>query len=419
MFDKTNSTSRQGGGSTGDSSLDLSGSGVFGRFVLGALSDIEHGRLTLSLPNGSTHNFGSSQVRGLHGVMAIHRWRAMRRFATGGDIGLAKSYIDGDWSSPDLTALFNLAIANEANPMVWYAGTRLANGVNWIRHLLRDNTKRGSRRNIAYHYDLGNAFYERWLDRTMTYSSAYYTRPGLSLEQAQTEKYDRILEFGEIEAGQEVLEIGSGWGGFAARAAERQVQVHGITVSREQLSYCEKLTRHSNFYVKPYFSFTDYRDVEGTYDRIVSIEMFEAVGEKHWPDYFSVLHDRLNAGGVAVAQIITIEDSRFETYRGRTDFIQRYIFPGGQLPSTKVLGEVIDAAGLKLEQTECFRLSYARTLAEWNRRFQKVWPELTELGFDKPFKRMWEYYLSYCEAGFGSGNIDVGLFKIRKPRNRP
>ena len=390
---------------------------MFGRFVLGALSTIENGRLTLSLPNGATHAFGGSHQSGLHGVMAIHRWRALRRFATGGDIGLAKSYIDGDWSSPDLTALFNLAIANEANPMVWYAGTRLANGINWIRHLLRDNTKRGSRRNIAYHYDLGNAFYERWLDRTMTYSSAYYSHLDMNLEQAQTAKYDRILEIGEIEAGHKVLEIGSGWGGFANRAAERQIEVHGITVSREQLSYCQKHLETASFDVKPDFSFTDYRDVDGSYDRIVSIEMFEAVGEKHWPDYFSVLHDRLCAGGVAVAQIITIENSRFEDYRSRTDFIQRFIFPGGQLPSLEVLGEVIDAAGLQLEQTEFFRLSYARTLAEWNRRFQKAWPELAELGFDKPFKRMWEYYLSYCEAGFGSGNIDVGLFKIRKPGN--
>lgn len=415
MADNSDSTHTPGGRSVGDTTLDLHGSGIFGRFILGALSKIQHGRLTLSLPNGATHNFGGTDSAGLNGVVAVHRWRALRRFATGGDVGLAKAYIDGDWSSPNLTALFTLAIANENNAMVWYAGTRLANIVNRLRHLTRDNTKRGSRRNIAYHYDLGNAFYEHWLDRTMTYSSAYYSRPDMNLEEAQLAKCDRILEMGEIGPGHEVLEIGSGWGGFAVRAAAKQVQVHGITVSHEQLSYSRERAENADHSVKPNFSFTDYRDVDGTYDRIVSIEMLEAVGEKYWPDYFSVLRDRLRCKGVAVVQVITIEDSRFEAYRARTDFIQRFVFPGGQLMSPGALEKVVRDAGLELEQSEYFGQSYARTLAEWNRRFQKAWPDLAEFDFDKPFKRMWEYYLSYCEAGFSAGTIDVGLFKIRKP----
>lgn len=415
MADKLNSTDTRGGTSVGERALDLRGSGVFGRAVLRGLSKIQHGRLTVSLPNGTTHKFGNSDAGGPHGVVAIHRWRTLRRLATGGDLGMATAYTDGDWSSPDLTALFGLAIANEGNPMAWYAGNGLARTINRIRHLRRDNTKRGSRRNIAHHYDLGNAFYERWLDPTMTYSSARYTDADMSLEQAQIAKYDRILEFGEIEAGHQVLEIGSGWGGFAARAAARQVQVHGITVSREQLAYCEKHSETCDGDVKPAFSFTDYRDARGSYDRIVSIEMFEAVGEKHWPDYFTAVRDRMHAGGIAVLQVITIEDGRFEAYRNGADFIQRFIFPGGLLPSPAVLDQMIGAAGLILEQTEYFGQSYARTVAEWNLRFQKAWPELADLGFDKPFKRTWEYYLSYCEAGFTAGNINVGLFKIRKP----
>lgn len=401
--------------SADDATLDFRGAGYFGRLVLSALSKLEHGRLSLSLPNGSTHVFGASRPKGLHAVMSIRRWRALRRFATSGDLGLARAYVDGDWWSPDLTQLFALAIANESNPMVWYSGNRISQAISRIGHLWRANTKRGSRRNIAYHYDLGNSFYERWLDPSMTYSSAYYRDDGMTLEEAQAAKYERILEVGEIEPGHEVLEIGSGWGGFAAHAAGCGANVHGITVSGAQLNYSRERVTAFDESVRPEFTFTDYRDVEGAYDRIVSIEMLEAVGEEHWPAYFSVLRDRLKAGGLAVIQVITIEDSRFEAYRAGADFIQRYVFPGGMLLSPGAMENATQNAGLVLDYTEYFRLSYARTLAEWNRRFQAVWPELSEMGFDETFKRMWEYYLCYCEAGFKAGNIDVGLFKIRKP----
>ena len=407
---------KSGNTSAGKGGVDFRGSGYFGRLVLGALSKLQHGRLSLSLPNGATYVFGSTDQSDLHAVVSIRRWRALRRFATGGSLGLARAYIDGDWSSPNLTALFELAIANEHNPMVWYTGNGVARVLHRLTHLLRGNSKSGSRKNIAYHYDLGNSFYERWLDPTMTYSSAYYADAdtGMTLQDAQRAKYDRILELGEIAAGHSVLEIGSGWGGFACHAAEQGINVHGITVSRAQLDYSRARAAARDGDSTPQFSFTDYRDVDGSYDRIVSIEMLEAVGEDYWPKYFSVLHDRLKAGGNAIVQVITIEDSRFEAYRKSTDFIQRYIFPGGLLPSPGIMKDMTRKAGLALEQTEYFRLSYARTLAEWNRRFQDTWPELAEQGFDKPFKRMWEFYLTYCEAGFKSGNIDVGLFKICK-----
>ena len=389
--------------------------GLFGRVVLKALTRLEYGCLTVTLPDGSRHAFGHADGRDPCASMTLRRLRAFRRFALGGDLGLAASYIDGDWTSPDLTAVFDVAIANENSPMIWSAGTAFSRAVNRVKHLSRANTRRGSRRNIAYHYDLGNAFYSTWLDPTMTYSSAYYTDPAMSLEQAQVAKYDRILELGEIGPGHTVLEVGSGWGGFACHAAARGAEVHGITVSREQLVHSEDRAGRSNAAVPPRFSFEDYRDVQGTYDRIVSIEMLEAVGERNWPDYFAMLRNRLKPGGVATVQVITIDDTRFAAYRKGTDFIQRYIFPGGVLLSPQIMRRLSETAGLVQEETEFFRLSYARTLAEWNRRFQNAWPEIAELGFDMPFKRMWEYYLSYCEAGFKAGNVDVGLFKIRRP----
>lgn len=405
---------KSGNTSADEGGVDFRGLGYFGRLVLGALSGLQHGRLSLSLPNGATYVFGSTEQSDLHAVVSIRRWRALRRFATGGALGLGRAYIDGDWTSPDLTALFGLAIANEQNPMVWYTGNGFDRLFNRLTHLLRGNTKSGSRKNIAYHYDLGNSFYERWLDPSMTYSSAYFAKPEMTLEEAQRAKYDRIVELGGITPGHSVLEIGSGWGGFACHAAGRGVNVRGITVSRAQLDYSRARAADLNQANRPEFTFTDYRDVKGTYDHIVSIEMLEAVGEDYWPNYFSVLHDRLKAGGSAVIQVITIEDARFDAYRKGTDFIQRYIFPGGMLLTSGMMKEMTEKAGMVLEQTEFFRLSYARTLAEWNRRFQDVWPELAEQGFDMPFKRMWEFYLTYCEAGFRAGNIDVGLFKICK-----
>ena len=409
------SDSTKSGGAPVQNAFDFRGSGLFGRLVLRALSGLENGRLSLSLPNGVTYVFGRAGPDGLHAVVAIRRWRALRRFASGGALGLAHSYIDGDWSSPDLTALFALAIANEGNPMVWHSGNGTSRLINRIRHLWRGNTRRGSRKNIAYHYDLGNAFYRHWLDPSMTYSSAYYTSADMPLEAAQAAKYARICELAEIGAGHSVLEIGSGWGGFACHASERGASVHGITLSKEQLAYSRQRAADLETPRRPEFSFTDYRDASGTYDRIVSIEMLEAVGEEFWPAYFGVLRDRLKAGGAAVVQVITIEDSRFDLYRKGTDFIQRFIFPGGLLPSPAAMQSMTAGAGLIIEDTEFFGQCYARTLAEWNRRFQVAWPDLVELGFDMQFKRMWEYYLSYCEAGFRAGNIDVGLFKIRKP----
>jgi cyclopropane-fatty-acyl-phospholipid synthase len=283
-----------------------------------------------------------------------------------------------------------------------------------VYHRSRSNTRAGSRANISAHYDLGNAFYRLWLDPSMTYSSALYASPHQSLETAQHAKCDRILDALELQSGQRLLEIGCGWGHFAMRAAERGAQVTGLTLSQEQLQEAQSLAERSGQNERTEFRLQDYRDTTETYDRIASVEMIEAVGEENWPDYFKTLHDRLTAGGTAVLQAITIDEAIYDTYRAKADFIQRYIFPGGTLPTHALIEQHAQAAGLTFETVELFGASYAKTLAEWRRNFHAAWPEIAKLGFDERFKRMWDYYLAYCEAGFERGTCDVGIYRLRK-----
>jgi cyclopropane-fatty-acyl-phospholipid synthase len=279
---------------------------------------------------------------------------------------------------------------------------------NRLLHLVHANTRAGSRRNIQAHYDLGNDFYARWLDAGMTYSSALYPCTDLTLEEAQTAKQDRVLELLAPSAGQTVLEIGMGWGGLAERLAQEGCQVTGLTLSPSQLQHASG--RLQGLAVQPHLR--DYRDEAGRYDRIVSIEMLEAVGEVYWPTYFNKVRQCLATGGNAVLQVITIADHRFAQYRATPDFIQRYIFPGGMLPSPRVIREQATAAGLKITAHQTFSLDYARTLAEWLRRFEMAWPDIAVMGFPARFRRLWHYYLCYCEAGFRSGVLDVGLWRL-------
>jgi cyclopropane-fatty-acyl-phospholipid synthase len=287
-------------------------------------------------------------------------------------------------------------------------GARAVTALRRLWHRLHDNTRRGSRRNIAHHYDLGNAFYERWLDPSMTYSSAVFEREDDDLRAAQEAKYRRLARMMDLAPEQRVLEIGCGWGGFAEVAAkEFGARVTAITVSREQLDFARRRIQREGLAERVEARFVDYRDVEGRFDRVASIEMFEAVGERHWPVYFGKVRDVLEPGGRAALQIITIADRWFEGYRRGVDFIQRYIFPGGMLPSMEALHRQWERAGLALDRAEFHGQHYARTLAEWNRRFQSAWHELEPMGFDRRFKRMWEFYLAYCEAGFRTGSTDV------------
>ena len=372
------------------------------------LSNVRYGRLTVVTPSGTqlTH---TQTAPGPEGTMVLHRWRTLHRLLTGGDVAGGESYVDGDWSTPDLPSLIEL-VARNATLVQAIGGSWFARMLNNLHHRLNANTKRGSKRNIVRHYDLGNDFYAAWLDPGMTYSSALYHTGSETLEDAQTAKQDRAIELLDVKGQERVLEIGCGWGGLAERLIQRaQCHVTGVTLSPSQLAFASSRVPPADLRLQ------DYRDTGGTFDRIVSIEMLEAVGESWWPSYFASLRDRLRPGGRAVLQAITIAEERFDDYRSCADFIQRYIFPGGMLPSMTEMRRQIAAAGLELRSVETFGDSYARTLSEWRRRFLLAWPEIAKQGFDIRFKRMWDYYLSYCEAGFRSAATDVGLYVVVKP----
>ncbi len=344
--------------------------------------------------------------------LSIHHPRLLQRLLTSGDVGFAQSYMAGEWSTPDLHALLTvLSATSQDNPSARAPSLRIARR---LRHALNRNTRRGSRRNIAAHYDLGNAFYQRWLDAGMNYSSALFSAVPQSLDQAQEAKLDRVTELLALRGGERVLEIGCGWGSLAQRLAQRHsCRVLGLTLSTEQLAFARQESAGETAQ-RCEFRLQDYRDVTGQFDRIVSIEMLEAVGEAYWPAFFSQLRERLRPDGIVVLQVISINEARFASYRRRPDFIQRYIFPGGMLPTPRIIEREGARAGLGLAQSEFFGSSYARTLQEWQRRFQGGWPNIKALGFDECFKRMWEYYLAYCQVGFETGVLDVGFYTLVK-----
>ena len=381
--------------------------------VLRLASQLRRGHLTLTLPDDATHRF-HGQAPGPEAEIRIRHPAALRRLVLGGDIGLAESYMDGQWDTPDLPAVMALAECNQAPLERGLRGASVALWLNRAYHRLRANSRRGSRRNIAYHYDLGNPFYGHWLDAGMTYSSALFEHPDQSMADAQAAKYRRIGELAGVRPGSRVLEVGCGWGGFMEYAAGLGAQVKGLTLSREQLAYANDRMERLGLAGLARAELTDYRDSNGEYDALVSIEMLEAVGEAHWPRYFQTLHQRLGPGAAAVVQVITIADDRFAGYRARTDFIQRHIFPGGMLPCPRVLHEQAAAAGLEIDHAETFGPSYARTLSLWREAFLAAWPQIQGLGFDQRFRRLWDYYLCYCEAGFDSGAIDVGIYRFRR-----
>jgi cyclopropane-fatty-acyl-phospholipid synthase len=377
--------------------------------------NLRGGGLTIDLPDGRSIAFGDADVP-LQARIVARDWGFAKRALTDGDIGFAEGYMAGEWETPDLSALLTLFSANIERTAKLLKGNVFARLAHLVRHWSRENTKAGSKKNIVAHYDLGNSFYERWLDPTMTYSSALFDPPGLSLEAAQIEKYRAIARTLDLKPGERVLEIGCGWGGFAEIAAkEFGAHVTGLTLSNEQHDYAVARLARQGLGDRADIRLQDYRDVTGPFDKVASIEMFEAVGERYWPAYFSKVADVLRPGGRAALQIITIADELFEDYRTRADFIQRYIFPGGMLPSVVRLREETSRAGLAWDGARSFGLDYASTVAEWGRRFRTAWSEIKDLpGFDERFKRMWQFYLSYCEAGFRTQRTDViqlGLVK--------
>jgi cyclopropane-fatty-acyl-phospholipid synthase len=394
----------------------LSPGAFVGRLVLTKLlKRIAVGRVVVRLPSGDEIE-AQGPVAGPEAVLVLHDWKVLRQLVLGGDIGFAEGYMDGHWSSPDLPALIELAARNQDALGDAVTGSPILRLINRLRHGRRANTKQGSRRNIVSHYDLGNDFYRTWLDEGMSYSSAIYRSEGQSLEAAQIEKQDRIMGMLSLAGGERVLEIGCGWGGLAERLVEEAgCTVTGLTLSPAQLAYGQERLAGPVAEGRADLRLQDYRDVEGRYDRVVSIEMLEAVGQDYWPVYFRRLQECLAPGGVAVLQVISIAEKKFEAYLRSPDFIQLYVFPGGMLPTVTIMREQIAKVGLVLEGFEPFGLSYARTLAEWRRRFHTAWPRLRQAGLDEIFGRKWDYYLAYCEAGFRAGAIDVALYRITQP----
>lgn len=388
--------------------------GRLAQWLFRLFDGIAVGQLHVTTPNGLNRTFTGAQP-GPEAHIHIHDWRAVWRILFRGDIGFAEGYIHADWTSADIFALLELAAINRDSIEKKVHGNRFVRLYERMRHVMRANTKRGARRNIMAHYDLGNDFYGAWLDPTMTYSSAIYETPNDPLEIAQIRKYERIAAQLAPQAEHRILEIGCGWGGFATYMAKTYgCHVTGLTLSNEQHAFATERAAREGLSDKIDIRIQDYRDVEGTFDGIASIEMFEAVGENNWRHYFDAVRARLVEHGTAALQVITIDENRFENYRRNADFIQRYIFPGGMLPTPEIFRSHAEAAGLKLRDAYFFGRSYAHTLAEWQTRFRERWPSIEGVGFDDEFRRIWEYYLAYCRAGFSTGSIDVGQFVLKR-----
>jgi cyclopropane-fatty-acyl-phospholipid synthase len=401
------------------------------RLALALLGRARQGRLRLYTPEGQRLDFGLDDPRVQRADLHLKTWRVFERALRRGDVGFGESWMDDEWDSPDPVAVLRFMLKNRDELDRGIYGTWLGQWIARLRHWLHRNTRKGSRRNIAAHYDLGNNFYRLWLDASMTYSSALRdaqvqtvcagassdanaSGSDTALLRAQHRKYDRVLEVLALAEGAQILEIGCGWGGFAARARRHGLNVRGLTLSAEQLAYCEQLHEGLKEPGVARFALQDYRDERGTFDAVVSIEMFEAVGEAYWGDYFAQIADRLRPGGQAVIQTITIDERNFLRYRASTDFIQQYIFPGGMLPSAERLLAVARRFGLHLRDQLRFGPDYAWTLGRWRERFLARQREVLELGYDRRFQRMWDFYLAYCQAGFEEGATDVIQLRLQK-----
>jgi cyclopropane-fatty-acyl-phospholipid synthase len=385
--------------------------------LLGLLAKLCSGHLVLTLPNNEVREFGNS-ADPLHAEIQILDWSVFKQVLSHGDIGFAESYIRGEWNTPDLKAILELAIRNRTILEKAIYGSWLGSIAYRQRHWFRDNSKSGSRKNIHAHYDLGNAFYTLWLDPTMSYSSAWFAEGSKqSLMDAQRAKIKRILDSIHAKAGDQLLEIGCGWGGFMEEALRNGNKITGLTLSTEQKAFAEsRLARVSTevgntqeFEVR----LQDYRDCTDQFDGIASIEMFEAVGENHWSEYFQTVAKRLKAGGKACIQTIVIAEDLFDRYRHSTDFIQQYVFPGGMLPSPSKFKAAAASAGLEVEAEFAFGADYAKTLCLWRDSFNQKIEEIYHLGFDEAFIRLWNFYLMYCAAGFSEKNIDVVQYTLK------
>tara|TARA_B100000575_G_scaffold218572_1_gene179078 strand:- start:907 stop:2100 length:1194 start_codon:yes stop_codon:yes gene_type:complete len=378
------------------------------------LSKIKYGRLEVQFPSGEIKIYSGIED-GISALIKIHSYNLLSYIFKRGSVGFAEAYMKGFYTTPNLTNLLMLSHKNEkffldnVNSNIFYLT------LCKIKHFLNDNSKSQSKKNIRYHYDLGNKFYEKWLDQTMTYSSAIFDQKNTNLQDAQLNKYKKIAESLSLNENSKTLEIGCGWGGFSSYVAKKyKCKIDAITISKEQYNYTANKIQQEGLSEKVAVQFKDYREVNTKYSNIVSIEMFEAVGKKYWRNYFDVIQNSLSHNGKAALQIITINEKRADNYQGRPDFIQQYIFPGGMLPTKKQLEYNAREVGLKCLELFSFGKSYAKTLSLWNSQFQDSWNEVSNFGFDNKFKRMWEFYFSYCETGFLSSSTDVSHFLIKK-----
>ena len=377
--------------------------------------NIKAGRLEIVLPDGRTFSASGAEL-GPIAILEVHNEELFARLIREGYVGFSEAYMDGWWSTPELQSFMDLVNTDNDDMYNGYPGQRLVQMYEKLRFWLQRNHKSQARKNISYHYDLGNDFYGLWLDDTMTYSSALFATGQESLEAAQTAKYKQMVDEMGAQPGDHILEIGCGWGGFAEYAAkERGLKVTCLTISEQQFNFAVDRIKRAGLSDLVDFKLQDYRDEKGVYDGIASIEMFEAVGEKYWPVYFDKVKERLKPGKLATLQIITVADHRWDAYRNDVDFIQKYIFPGGMLPSPSALRAEVTRAGLGVEKSVEFGQSYAITLKRWHETFNDKWEQISTMGFDDRFRRMWNYYLTSCAAAFETANCDVTQITVKRP----
>jgi cyclopropane-fatty-acyl-phospholipid synthase len=383
--------------------------------VFDQVKDLQKGRVDIILPDGR-HFRAEGSEPGYVAEVHVHNADLFARTVREGDMGFSEAYLDGWWTTPDLMAVMDFMHDDADHIYDGFPAQSLIRFYERVRFWMQRNSKTQARKNISYHYDLGNDFYGLWLDDTMTYSSAIFETGQESTEAAQTAKYASMVDQMGAKAGDHVLEIGCGWGGFAEYAAkERGIKVTGLTISQEQHDFAVARMAKAGLSDMVEIKMQDYRDEKGLYDGIASIEMFEAVGEQYWPTYFETVRERLKPGKHATLQIITVKDERWEAYRKGVDFIQKYVFPGGMLPSPTVLRQEVEKAGLNVKGSIEFGKSYALTLRRWHETFNEKWDQVAALGFDARFKRMWDFYLTSCAATFDSRNCDVTQITVTRP----
>jgi cyclopropane-fatty-acyl-phospholipid synthase len=375
-----------------------------------ALSEIEYGSLTISLPTGLKKEFFGKKF-GPNADIKILNEEVITAIIVGGDVAFGESYIDGMWDSSDLAKLLTFLTLNSQSLEKFFHAQKLQALILFIKSLFTKNTKRGSKKNIRAHYDLGNEFYRLWLDKTMTYSSALFGGEEISLSAAQKKKYQQILS--NLKEGN-ILEIGCGWGGFAQEAAENGKEITCVTISPKQREFAQNRMSDLGLENLVKINLQDYREEKKIYDNVVSIEMFEAVGKEYWDTYFQKLNDVLKSGGKAILQIITIDEEVFKDYKNRVDFIQKHIFPGGVLPSKTVIRSLAKNHGFSLNSELEFGRDYAKTLEIWLNNFDSKKLEIKNMGFSEEFIRKWRFYLCYCIAGFLSARTDVVQFELTK-----